>query len=247
MPRKLANQGNTAMSFKTPLLFMTAAALGFATAAHASPVGLVSNLVTLTFAGPTVTSIDFNGVLEVTSGQQYSLPLTITHSGSGNDTVWDITLLANRHNNSDIAYDFIQDSGGFPPPYHQWSPIASLVPGYPQQLNFFFGVNVCTANANIGCFALDLGQGNNGLNNNWWIGSVDLDASFDGGYADITLGDGADIHFTPDGAGINTFFVTADLPAPPSIPEPASGAVLAVGLAAAFAIRRSRRGIAKLQ
>ena len=236
------------MSCKTSLLLMAAAALGVASAAQASPIGspaIDSNLIQFTFDGPTITSIQPNGIYEVTSGKAYSFPPSVTSTGSGDYTVWDITFDADRTASSPVAYDFIQYTGGFPPPYHQWSPVAALVPGYPQELNFFFGVNICAASPNIGCFTLYLGQGNDGFplfQNNWWIGSPSLAVAFDGSYADLEFGEGVDLHFTPDGNGVYTFFIDQFGGSPRPVPEPASGAILMAGVAAALVVRRRRRG-----
>jgi hypothetical protein len=242
-PGNPQNEGEHAMPFKTSLLFMTAAVLGFATAAQAGPVGspdIDSNLIQLTFDGPTVTSITPTGVYEVTTGEAYSYPPSITSTGSGDQTVWNITFDADRSNSSPVAYDFIQYSGGFPFPYHQWSPVAAEYPGYPMDLNFFFGVNICTVEA--GCFTLYLGQGHTDdplPTNNWWIGSEYLLTASEEADADVILPNGADFIINPLGQGVYTFLITGGLGAP--IPEPASGAILMAGVAAAFVVSRTRR------
>jgi hypothetical protein len=160
-------------------------------------------------------------------------------SGSGDDTVWNITLLANRQNSSPVAFDFIQDTGGFPPPNHQWSPVAAVVPGYPKELNFFFGVNICTSNANVGCFTLDLGQGNTGFltfHNNWWIGNSNLIVALDNDFADLVFSNGVDVHFTPNGNGVDSFNLAAFAGTP--IPESATWTLMGLGALGLIGLRR---------
>lgn len=227
------------MSFKTLVLLTTATALGFSPAAHASPIAspdVNSNVVTLSFSDLPVNSIVWDGTLEVATGEQ-STP-TFSQSGSGDNTVWTITLLANQSPDSSVATDFINDSGG---DYNVFSPYA-LLSFPPSKLSFFFGVYVCTGNANIGCFTMYLGQGTNPFDqNNWWLGSSAMISQGNGQDETAQLAFGGNTFVNVSSGGNDHSFDFFLLQSVSAIPEPPSGAILAVGLAAAFVVRRTRR------
>jgi hypothetical protein len=208
---------------------MAAAVLACVTAAHAAPA-IDSNTVTLSFAGISISDIQFDGTIEVTPGQAFSSPPTIKQTGgSGNETVWTITLLANRQNNSDVATDFNNDTGGINLE-HQFSPKKQTAPDFPSELNFFFGINLFEQGDSSSIATVDLGQGNTGFPsflNNWWIGSpnlINFSNSVNQGSAQLTLNDGSQISIN---GGVSNFnFVRGNLGA---IPEPATWVLMAVG------------------
>ena len=115
------------------------------------------NVVQLIFDGISVNSITYAGAVEVTSGQPYTLPITIESTGSGANTTWDITLDAGRSKSTPIATDFINDSGGSG---NVWAD-GETFNDSADQLNFFFdlSIQVYVGNDLAAPFALYLGQG----------------------------------------------------------------------------------------
>lgn len=161
------------MSLKAILICFAAASLGFTAAARA---GVDSNSVPLAFEDLTVSSVTYiSNSLAVSPGEEYYSPPTITNSGTGSNTVWTITVLANRNKTSPIATDFINDSDG-----NVWSPYSD-VDTAPSALNFVFGVTVdLTVGGEPSNLSLYLGQGSTYdpfEENNWWIGTPGLTIS----------------------------------------------------------------------
>ena len=200
-----------------------------------------SNTVTLSFTDITITNITFNGTIEVTPGQANSPPPTITHTGSGLDTVWTITLLADRQNNSGVATDFINDTGGTGGAFaHQFSPVKLTAPDFPSELNFFFGIDLNTPSL---MFSVDLGQGNTGFptfHNNWWIGSVNLAnmSNAQSQSAQLTLNDGSILNIQ---GGVSNFDFSPA--AAVLVPEPATWVLMAAGLASVALVLRLAVGL----
>ena len=230
------------MSFGIPRLSLAVAALACVTAGHAAPA-IDSNTVTLSFGGISISDIQFDGTIEVTAGQEFSSPPTITQrGGSGNQTEWTITLLANRQNNSDVATDFNNDTGGINLE-HQFSPAKLTSPDFPSELNFFFGINLFEQGNPSSIATVDLGQGNTGFPNfanNWWIGSPNLlnfSNSVNQGFAQLTLNDGSQLGI--NGGVSNLNFVTLGSSA---IPEPATWVLLAVGFLSFAVVGRCLAG-----
>jgi len=113
------------------------------------------NVVQLIFDGISVNSITYAGAVEVTSGQPYTLPITIESTGSGANTTWDITLDAGRSKSTPIATDFINEAQATS------GRTARLSMTPLNQLNFFFdlSIQVYVGNDLAAPFALYLGQG----------------------------------------------------------------------------------------
>jgi hypothetical protein len=206
------------------------------------------NVVQLIFNGISVNSITAEGTVEVTAGQPYTLPLTIESTGSGSDTTWDITLDAGRSKSTAIAEDFINNSGGSG---NVWAE-GETFDDSPGQLNFFFGltIQIFVGDVLTPPFTLYLGQGSTFdpfEENNWWVGSPSLGFSNSVIAANTFLDvGGTDLYFSAADTLDNSFELSFNPNiAGPIVPEPASGALLAVGfaalVAAALARRRSRQ------
>jgi hypothetical protein len=134
------------------------------------------NNVTLT--GSSITEINYiDGSFDITEGEASSPPPQITQSGSE----WTIGIQANRQNSSLVATKFNSVTGGAGHVYPTWA----MTDRSPDQLNFYFGINV-TAGADT--VSLYLGQGHTGLDNNWWIGGSALAVQSIDVAAQLTIG-----------------------------------------------------------
>lgn len=129
-----------------------------------------SNKVTITDKSGTLSSVSYvNNSVHVTSGEQYSVPPSISQSGR----VYTITLQADRKGSSSVADSFNTSSGGTAYEY-----AASGGGGTPDKLNFWFTLlltfNTAQGSASV---QLNIGQGHYGTTNNWWIGGAIVTSS----------------------------------------------------------------------
>ncbi len=113
----------------------------------------------------------------VSQGQPSEWPPRVNHHMD----VVSILFKAGRHKTQDIASHFNALSGGLG---HEFAP-QSGGGGTPKELNFCFGVSIKWKSG--GETSVYLGQGNNGVRNNWWIGAPQITA---GGNATIALPSG---------------------------------------------------------
>ncbi|HEU0301095.1 MAG TPA: hypothetical protein VFR37_16645 [Longimicrobium sp.] len=122
-----------------------------------------SNTVTLTSS--LIQSVTYvNNSLHIKSGESYTVPPTITQSGS----TWTIVLDADRSGDNTVADDFNNEVGGA---YHEYAPSGGGTGNQPGSLNFWFGVTVAfNVGGNVINETFYLAQGNYSLTNNWWIG-----------------------------------------------------------------------------
>jgi len=103
----------------------------------------------------------------VSSGQPYDTPPVIQNKGNGE---WKIIFKSGRHKTKSVSESFKSIVGNTP-----FAMItASSGDKTPEELNFFFGLNLSVKLPNGG--ALDtlpiyLGQGSNVSHNNWWLGA----------------------------------------------------------------------------
>jgi hypothetical protein len=141
-----------------------------------------NNVVQIVDQSRSFSNITYNGFYDVSDGQPAYPPPTI--SGGGGQ--WTITFNAGRQNTTPVADKFHALSGGRG---HEFSPFDSHN-DHPKQLNFFFGVNIQIQSAVVTAL---LGQGNAGLNNNWWIGSEFVNATPKTGSAQFVCNVGGQI------------------------------------------------------
>jgi hypothetical protein len=124
-----------------------------------------SNTVTISSANPnTISNITYiENSLVVSAGQDHdSAPQTPTKNGN----VWTITLNADRNGTSGVAQSFNTKAGGAS---HEYASSHWKLGGSPDDLNFYFGMNLSIGSETI---TLYLGQGHWGATqNNWWFGS----------------------------------------------------------------------------
>lgn len=125
-----------------------------------------------------------SGSLVITTGEDSSPPPEITRDGSD----WTIDLKANRKKSNEVASSFAGVTGGAS---HMYAPDGGGTGHAPEQLNFYFGVNIT--------FSVDdkqlttmvyLAQGNYSSTNNWWIGG---NAVVNVGTPSLVLTDGGSI------------------------------------------------------
>lgn len=104
------------------------------------------------------------GSLVITPGESSEEPPTIVQDGYQ----WNITLDADRKASEGVADSFNTLVGGA---NHEYAPFEGGTGKQPDELNFYFGINVTF---NIGGNRIQetiyLAQGH-GTRNNWWIGS----------------------------------------------------------------------------
>ena len=147
-----------------------------------------SNTVTISMSEPpscSITDITYiANSLRVTPGQNHYDAPQIQPPEPGNN-LWSITLMADRQGSGPVAQSFNAAAGG---PSHVF-PTETTIDTSPDQLNFYFGVNL-TAKApdgSSGTITVYLGQGHTRAHNNWWFGSQAL--SFASPNAGVAIGD----------------------------------------------------------
>ncbi len=105
----------------------------------------------------------------VSSGQPFDVPPSISNNGSGQ---WTIIFKAGRKKTSKVADSFTSVAGG-----SQYTLVVNSSNKTPDELNFYFGLNVTVSlpsGGRLDNIIIYLGQGSEGLTNNWWLGSVNL-------------------------------------------------------------------------
>jgi hypothetical protein len=132
-----------------------------------------ANTVTISMSTPpdswSITDITYiEGSVVVTPGQDHYQAPQIQPPESGN-SLWSITLMADRKGSGPVAQGFIDAAGG---PSHL-SPTYTAMDTVPDALNFFFGVNLTAkgVDGSSGTITVYLGQGHTSTRNNWWFGS----------------------------------------------------------------------------
>jgi len=122
-----------------------------------------SNTITITDRSGTLRSLSYvDNSANVTAGQSYSVPPSISQSGR----VFTITFSCDRKNSTAVANAFNASSGGTAYEY-----AADGGGGTPGSLNFYFTVqlNFSTAQGDASAL-LNLAQGHYTATNNWWLG-----------------------------------------------------------------------------
>ncbi|MFM0231077.1 hypothetical protein [Paraburkholderia sediminicola] len=127
-----------------------------------------SNTATISIVSPYVISgINYiAGSLMVTAGQQADKSPKFQQKSS---TEWEMSLNADRENSTPVAQSFNSIVGGGSHEYADgWR-----VDSSPDQLNFYFGVNLSVQIVgSTQTIVVYFGQGNSGTKrNNWWFGS----------------------------------------------------------------------------
>jgi hypothetical protein len=119
----------------------------------------MSSSNTVTISGAAITAIDYvPNSLVITPGEDSSPPPTIEQD----ESQWTITLSADRKASTGVADSFNRVSGG---QNHEYAPSGGG--GIPEEMNFYFQIDMTLGASRV---RLQLGQGNYGLRNNWWMG-----------------------------------------------------------------------------
>ena len=125
------------------------------------------NVVILQDYSGWISSFSYNGVWDVTDGQQAYPPPVVYPPAAGE---WRIAFKAGRKKSNAVAAAFNERTGGSG---YDFSP-ADPRNDSPEELNFFFGVDIQISNGPVTVY---LAQGSNPMENNWWIGGACIDWS----------------------------------------------------------------------
>lgn len=103
----------------------------------------------------------------VSSGQPFDVPPTINQQEDGS---WKITFAAGRHKTIAVSKSFMAAAGGMP------LTVVTAASGdkTPQELNFYFGLDISFKKAGLDSLVIYLAQGSGGTDNNWWLGATNL-------------------------------------------------------------------------
>jgi len=106
----------------------------------------------------------------ISEGQEFDEQVDIMPDGLGN---WTVTFTAGRQKTTPVATSFIAVAGG------SEDMLAVRLAGdkMPKELNFYFGLNITVRLPNgrlLDDILIYLGQGSDEINNNWWLGSINL-------------------------------------------------------------------------
>jgi len=126
---------------------------------------------TFTLTGKDIVNVEYlSGSAKVSDGQPFELPPKVKPDGPGNFV---ITFTAGRHKTLAMAQGFIAAAGG-----SQYTlVVATSGDPIPNELNFYFGLNLTVrlpSGGRLDNIVIYLGQGSDGIHNNWWLGSPNL-------------------------------------------------------------------------
>lgn len=130
----------------------------------------------------------WDGGYAVSSGQPWE---GVTTSGMG--TTSTVTILAGRHGTSEVAEWFRQRASAA-------VVNIDIVDQWPSELNFAISG---TLNANGSTFSIVIGQGNDGFQNNWWVGGE----SFTSGGSGLCSGIYSPVYLDPPPNGPPQIFI----------------------------------------